>query len=153
MLVKRASRLLAWLPIAAALTIGFTYHLSATAGRHNSPEVAFTPQQQTQTPARVRSVDPDRVALDELQSLLLAVGWPPEVVPEAMQVAACESAFRRVTLGDAGEFGIFQIHPVHLPRFEARYGARTNPFDPEQNATIALEIWREYGWQPWSCQP
>lgn len=147
-----AGRVLALLPVAAAIVLGLAYHLSATADRDHSAEIAFTPAQQTPA-SRIREVDPAMIAMDELHGLLLAVGWPPEVVPEAMQVAACESAFRRITLGSYGEFGIFQIHPVHLSRFEARYGARTNPFDPEQNATIALEIWREYGWQPWSCQP
>lgn len=90
---------------------------------------------------------------EALLSLLRAAGWPESAIPDAVAVAGCESGWFPGAVGTVGELGIFQVHPVHFPRFEARWGAEARPANPLQNAIIAREIWAEQGWRPWSCAP
>lgn len=98
-------------------------------------------------------ISAERLTPAEVTGILVDVGWPRLILPEALAVITCESQFRPIVVGSYGEFGLFQIHPVHIPRFREKYGNRADPFDPVQNATIALDIWREFGWDAWTCRP
>ena len=98
-------------------------------------------------------ISAERLTPAEVSGILVDAGWPRLNLPEALAVVSCESEFRPIVVGSYGEFGLFQVHPVHLPRFREKYGNRADPFDPVQNATVALDIWREFGWDPWTCRP
>jgi hypothetical protein len=86
-------------------------------------------------------------------ALLAEAGWPPHLAKVALGVAGCESGWDTTVTGKLGEYGLFQIHPVHTWRFRAEFGDDADPYDPIQNAAIAFEIWEEERWHPWSCAP
>jgi hypothetical protein len=86
-----------------------------------------------------------------LRAVLADAGWSGDSLDEAVDVAGCESSWDPRTTGDAGEAGLFQIHPIHFVRLDD-LGA-SDPFDPLANAVLARILWLERGWEPWSCQP
>ena len=69
----------------------------------------------------------------------------------ALEVARCETGgtFYSRSVGDAGERGLFQIHPVHFG-----WVNESRLFEPLYNARIAFRL--SHGgrdWSPWSCRP
>lgn len=104
-----------------------------------------TPQEPSVTAASVASGPLTR---DGMVGVLLAAGWPQEQVENALSVAKCESSWNPDVTGGAGEWGLFQIHPVHVAKFSGR-----DPYDPVVNASVALRIWKDQSWGPWTCQP
>lgn len=89
----------------------------------------------------------------QMDAVLEVAGWPEEVRSQALLVAGCESSWDPATRGDAGELGLFQIHPAHGWRFQSLFGALADPRSPVQNAVVAREIWAAEAWEPWTCQP
>ena len=89
----------------------------------------------------------------QMDAVLEVAGWPEEVRTQALLVAGCESSWDPATLGDAGEWGLFQIHPAHRWRFQSLFGDLADPRSPVQNAIVAREIWADEAWEPWTCQP
>jgi Lysozyme like domain len=93
------------------------------------------------------------VYTDGLEALICAKAWN---CAEAIAVAACESG--RDMSGrldgqwatNGNHYGIFQISYVHAPNFPGFY---ENWMDPVFNIEVALAIWSEQGWNPWSCRP
>lgn len=74
------------------------------------------------------------------------LGWE---WPTVERIVQCESSWNPRATGRAGEYGLFQVHPIHRWRFDRRgFG---DPYDVRANATVALEIRQESGWRPWSC--
>ena len=69
-------------------------------------------------------------------------------VAEAERIVTCETGgtWNPLTVGDAGERGLFQIHPIHFWRFDA-----DRLFDPVYNTWAAFQLYQERGWKPWSC--
>ena len=78
---------------------------------------------------------------------------PGNMARDAYTVIQCESRHDPNEVGELGERGLFQIHPIHAWRFEARGGTWDSAFDPGENAAVAIDIWRERGWTPWGCRP
>lgn len=147
---SKSPRSVGLLAVAVACVLGFALTSIASGGDdHPGAEIEFTPAPEPMATPVTQQVIPEA----QMAFLLRTVGWPDSVIPDALSVIGCESGFHRFRVGDVGELGLFQIHPVHLARFRARYGLRADPSDPVQNAAIALDIWREEGWAPWSCQP
>ena len=66
----------------------------------------------------------------------------------AISIVQCESGYDPSAIGDAGERGSLQIHPIHRkPMAEA--GLR---FGWERDRWLwAVRLWREHGFKPWSC--
>lgn len=87
----------------------------------------------------------------ELTETLREAGWPEQLEAKARAVAGCESGWNPTAIGHVGERGLFQVHPVHDWRFRWIFGEEADPFDPHQNAAVALDIWARFGWDPWSC--
>lgn len=69
---------------------------------------------------------------------------------KALSVAWCESNYNPGVVGAAGERGIFQIHPVHIPRL-GPYGGWDAMFDPSSNIAYAYALYSSSGWGPWTC--
>ncbi len=92
----------------------------------------------------------ERLTLPQVVAVVRVSGWPEEELAEAVDVAGCESDWRPDVVGSYGERGLFQIHPMHNWRFE---GEELNALNPIHNASVALAIWKLYGWDPWTCQP
>lgn len=71
--------------------------------------------------------------------------------PAAWRVVRCETGgtFNPRSMGDAGERGLFQIHPVHFGWLNER-----RLFEPRYNARAAYRL--SHGgrnWSHWTCQP
>jgi len=69
----------------------------------------------------------------------------------AMRVVRCETGgtFSRWARGDAGERGIFQIHPVHFGWLDER-----RLYELRYNAIAAYRLSRGgRDWSHWTCQP
>lgn len=86
---------------------------------------------------------------DQLGEVLLNAGWPEDEQRAAARVAGCESGWHPEAVGHAGELGLFQIHEVHLAAGGPE--ERRLLMDPLVNARVALLIWQQQGWAPWSC--
>lgn len=78
-----------------------------------------------------------------LTQLLLEVGWPPAEIPYAIEIIQCESS-GNPNAENSCCTGLFQIHETHGH-------TRAQLRDPRYNATVALQLWRRSGWQPWEC--
>lgn len=100
-------------------------------------------------PVQVTVANP--LTLPEMQGLLREAGWPEAVIRQAVVVAGCESGWDPRKTGAAGEFGLFQVHPVHADLFTELGLPGLGPHDPLTNARVALSIWQDEGWSPWSC--
>jgi hypothetical protein len=128
--------------LAAGLT--GTILIATLASSSGGERTILTPLQRFEGPVLTRG---------EVQAVLLRTGWPSGVTAEAAEVAHCESEWDITMTGDLGEYGLFQIHPVHYWRFDEEFGSAADPYDPVQNAEIALDIWEEESWEPWACAP
>lgn len=140
---KRASML------AAAMLAIVTVVGVAARGGGSSPQASVHVREAREVAGTAYAV---RLTLPQLVSVLRIAGWPESEIPEAISVARCESGWRPDALGSHGERGLFQIHPMNSHRFEVE-GVERDPTDPLHNAAAALEIWKLYGWRPWTCQP
>jgi hypothetical protein len=69
---------------------------------------------------------------------------------KAIAVAWCESNHNPGVVGGAGERGLFQIHPVHIPNL-GPYGGWDAMFDPAANIAYAYALYSGSGWGPWTC--
>jgi hypothetical protein len=69
---------------------------------------------------------------------------------KAIAVAWCESNHNPNVVGGAGERGLFQIHPVHIPNL-APYGGWDAMFNPTSNIAYAHALYSNSGWGPWTC--
>ena len=87
---------------------------------------------------------------DETELILVLAGWPSGERDAALLVIECESERRPEAVGGEGEAGLFQIHPIHIERFEEEFGGSADPFNPRQNAVVALRLWEEKGWADWA---
>lgn len=70
---------------------------------------------------------------------------------KALSVVRCESSFNPGTVGAAGERGLFQIHPVHIPYLQDRGMTWDSMFDPASNISYAYDLYSRSGWGPWTC--
>lgn len=70
---------------------------------------------------------------------------------KALSVVRCESSFNAGTVGAAGERGLFQIHPVHIPYLQDRGMTWDSMFDPASNIAYAYDLYSRSGWGPWTC--
>lgn len=70
---------------------------------------------------------------------------------KALSVVYCESRFNPGTVGAAGERGLFQIHPVHIPYLAERGMTWDSMFDPASNIAYAYDLYNRSGWGPWTC--
>ena len=100
-----------------------------------------------------RELEPD----SDLANILLAAGWPRELVEEALAVAYCESRHHFDAVGAGVYMGWLQVGgPGASPDWFAELGVPVSQaFDPLTNARMARTIYsRAGGWGPWpNCQP
>lgn len=74
---------------------------------------------------------------------------PEHVVREAIAVAECESGLDPSAQSPGGHAGLFQL----APRYHAdRLGRPVDLFNAGDNAAVALDLWREQSWRPWTCR-
>ena len=74
--------------------------------------------------------------------------FPPTEHVRAAEIAHCESSWNTMAFNTSGERsrGYFQINGVAHPHWD-----NDTMFDPAQNCRAAGELFRQSGWQPWSC--
>ncbi len=88
---------------------------------------------------------------------LVARYFDAAYVDDALSVMMGESGGNPNATGDAGEAGLFQLHPVHFANIAARAegkGLSTDPWNPETNVMFAAYM-SNYGrnWSAWTVQP
>ena len=72
-------------------------------------------------------------------------GWP------GAQLVQCESRWNRLAVGAAGERGLLQIHPVHIPLINRMGYSWDDMFLVEPNLRVGVEIRRVQGLRAWTC--
>lgn len=101
----------------------------------------------TTVPVTTTTIKPGKCG--EWYSLAMEIGWPEEEWETLSKVMYRESRCQPDAWNghDAGLMQINQIHKVWLSDF-----GWTHPdsmFDPRNNLTFALYLWRASGWSPW----
>jgi Transglycosylase SLT domain len=77
--------------------------------------------------------------------------WPADSLDKALDVAWKESNYQARVYNGSCCYGVFQIHyGSHKRRLAARGLGLEGLYDPKVNIEIALEIFREQGWSPWT---
>lgn len=77
--------------------------------------------------------------------------WPADSLEKALDVARKESGYRAKVYNGSCCYGVFQIHyGAHKRRLAARGLGLEALYDPRVNIEIALEIFNEQGWSPWT---
>jgi hypothetical protein len=96
----------------------------------------------------------------EARSILYVAGWPAELRTAAISVMACESSLHPNSVGDSGNsVGLFQIqwtpsNWIGWRSYPQMHHLRTKDISqPIINAQAALVIYRNFGWEPWTCKP
>ena len=96
-------------------------------------------------PAKAADTVPFVVALDQP-----AVDVPVPFAEQAAARAHCESTWRARAVNPSGATGLYQIMPVHTKRIERLGYSWPDMLDPVANTRIAIDIWREQSWRPWT---
>jgi Transglycosylase SLT domain len=77
--------------------------------------------------------------------------WPADSIAKAMDVANLESGYNARAYNGSCCYGVFQLnYASHSRRLAARGLGLDGLYDARVNIEIALEIFREQGWSPWS---
>ena len=135
------------LPLAVVICVGVAQQRQGSARQSRVVAVLV------ETPVPEAAPSTARLRDEDLLALLSENGWPSSALTDALAVAHCESSLDPTAVGDLGERGLFQIHPVHDWRFDSLFGGDADAHDPTQNASVALTVWNEFGWAAWTCQP
>jgi len=88
------------------------------------------------------------IPICEWQCVLRSVGWDEWDIPEAGRKIQCESGFNPYAYNPSGASGWFQ---VMMPLHAYRLRPGEDIFDVYVNSRVALEIFRERGWEAWVC--
>jgi hypothetical protein len=77
--------------------------------------------------------------------------WPADSVAKALDVANLESGYNARAYNGSCCYGVFQLnYASHSRRLAARGLGLDSLYDARVNIEIALEIFREQGWSPWT---
>lgn len=125
----------------------FYEYLSTTTT--TAPPTTLPPS--TTVPAAPQPAAPpvEVVPSNDLESMICATFG--DQCSKALSVVYCESRFNTGTVGAAGERGLFQIHPVHIPYLADRGMSWDAMFDPASNIAYAYDLYSRSGWGPWTC--
>jgi hypothetical protein len=112
---------------------------------------ASRPAPTTAKPAPTTTAKPNRqYSTDEVKALIRQM-WPADSVDKALDVAWKESNYLAGADNGICCLGVFQInYSSHKRRLAARGLGRDGLFDARVNIEIALEIFNEQGWSPWT---
>ena len=66
----------------------------------------------------------------------------------ALKIIYCESTYSPDAINASGHRGLWQISPIHAPKWPDYYTAWA---DPVRNTEWAYELWLRQGFRPWSC--
>lgn len=96
--------------------------------------------------APVSHADPEGV-----EAAIRAI-WPADSADKAVRVAWCESNDKPAVRN--GQFyGLFQVGVrVHAERISRLGYTTADMLTPEPNIRVALDLYAEQGWTPWSCK-
>jgi cell wall-associated NlpC family hydrolase len=119
------------------------------AAKSTAPAAKPTPT--TAKPVPTTTAKPNRqYSTEEVKSLIRQM-WPADSVDKALDVAWKESNYLAGADNGFCCLGVFQInYASHQRRLAARGLGRNGLFDARVNIEIALEIFQEQGWSPWT---
>lgn len=87
-----------------------------------------------------------RLSLSQLRDLASSVGFPDDQLDTAAAIAMAESGGDPNAYNTEGSYGLWQIHLVAHPSYDAQ-----SLFDPTYNAKAALAISANgTNWKPWT---
>jgi hypothetical protein len=105
----------------------------------------------TAKPAPATTAAPSKKWTTSEVEQLIRQMWPADSVDKALDVAWKESNYQARVFNGSCCYGVFQIHyGSHKGRLAARGLGLEGLYDPKVNIEIALEIFREQGWSPWT---
>jgi hypothetical protein len=105
----------------------------------------------TAKPAPATTAAPSKKWTTSEVEQLIRQMWPADSVDKALDVAWKESNYQARVYNGSCCYGVFQIHyGSHKGRLAARGLGLEGLYDPKVNIEIALEIFREQGWSPWT---
>jgi hypothetical protein len=105
----------------------------------------------TAKPAPTTAAKPAQAWTTNQVEQLIRQMWPADSLDKALDVAWKESGYQARAFNGSCCYGVFQIHyGSHKRRLAARGLGLEGLYDPKVNIEIALEIFREQGWSPWT---
>ena len=134
-------------PVTTAKPVATTAKPAATTARPvaTTPRPTVTPTAPPTTAAPVTRYTADQVIA------MIREAWPDDSEERAIEIARRESGWRNWAYNGSCCYGVFQIHyNSHKRRLTARGLGLAGLYDPRVNIAIALEIFQEQGWSPWS---
>lgn len=157
----------AWLLLAVTSQIndGTQVHAQAFVAPVQTEETSTTTTTSTTVatitiaPPRTKSAPPPVVTYEpgtiEAQIVDAFLRFGAGVAAQAVDVARCESVgLNPHATGDAGERGLFQIHPAYHQERIRRLGFTWDQmYDVAPNVAVAVDLYADSGWGPWSCKP
>jgi hypothetical protein len=109
------------------------------------------PAPTTAKPAPTTAAKPSQAWTTGQVEQLIRQMWPADSLEKALDVAFKESNYQARAFNGSCCYGVFQIHyGSHKGRLAARGLGLEGLYDPKVNIEIALEIFREQGWSPWT---
>ena len=82
----------------------------------------------------------------DIAAAIRAYDWP---WGWAERTAFCESGYRRLAEGKAGERGLMQIARAHLDRIHSLGFTWAQMYEVGPNLAVAYDLWAEQGPSPW----
>lgn len=103
------------------------------------------------TAATVRAApEPVTWWVADLQRPALEV--PAAWAASAPAIAMCESSMNPAAVNrESGATGLFQIMEIHTRRIQRLGYTWADMLHGVPNTLVAIDLWREQSWAPWSC--
>jgi hypothetical protein len=77
----------------------------------------------------------------------------PELAPEAIEVAICESDLNPKAVSPTDDHGLFQISIINKEQFTKVTGQPWSAvYNTYWNTRYTKTMWNRQGWQPWVCK-
>jgi hypothetical protein len=77
----------------------------------------------------------------------------PELMPEAIEIAICESDLNPKAVSKTNDHGLFQINIINRAQWTEVTGQPWDAvYDPVWNTRFTKAMWDIHGWQPWVCK-
>lgn len=81
------------------------------------------------------------------------IKMPEAMLRDAYVVLQCESGHNPRAVSKTDDWGLWQINRIHEARARRLGFAWEQMLEPGPNTAVAISIWEEQGFSPWSCRP
>ena len=134
-------------------SVAFAQHIEkikSLSGAHSAPKKASKAKKAVKATPKPKvapvATTPVKTGVEQWRKLVTFY-FPASQVDKALAVMSGESGGNPKALSPTCDRGLFQINCVH----SAKVGGDLNKlYDPEINVQVALQIWEDQGWCPWT---